>query len=100
MEKLSKPQFDKRIFWDINFDNLDVDKRANFVIERVFDRGDVEDIRTCRRYYGDIKVTKVLMNAKFLSEHTLQFVSTLFDLPISEFRCYKQRQLTPTLFPY
>jgi hypothetical protein len=43
-----KPVFDRRIFWDVNYDKMDLDLRANFVIERVFERGDVEDIRQCR----------------------------------------------------
>ncbi|WP_446698918.1 DUF6922 domain-containing protein [Algoriphagus sp. NF] len=46
-----KQVFDKRIFWDVNFENLDYDKKYKFVIERVFERGDVPDIRNCRRYY-------------------------------------------------
>ena len=50
MEQKPKPIFEKRIFWDINFENIDYDAKANFVIERVFDRGDVQDIRNCRRY--------------------------------------------------
>lgn len=30
-----QPQFNRRIFWDINFDNLDYDAKASFIIERV-----------------------------------------------------------------
>ncbi|MEI6433982.1 MAG: hypothetical protein WCP32_03990 [Bacteroidota bacterium] len=56
-----KPIFAKRIFWDVNFEKLDYDFRANFVIERVFERGDIEDIRQRRRYYGDEDVTKALI---------------------------------------
>jgi len=40
-----KPIFEKRIFLDVNFVLIDYDAKANFVIERVFERGDVEDIR-------------------------------------------------------
>jgi hypothetical protein len=57
----TKPIFNKRIFWDVVFENIDYDKKANFVIERVFERGDVEDIRNCRRYYGDGKVREALL---------------------------------------
>lgn len=60
------PIFNRRIFWDVNFDKLDYNGKANFIIERVFERGDVEDIRNCRRYYGDKKVAEALLNAKFL----------------------------------
>lgn len=100
MSEKQKPIFNRRIFWDVVFENIDYDTKANFVIERVFERGDVDDIRNCRRYYGDEKVTEALLNAKFLPEHTMYLASAVIDKPLNEFRCYKLRQLNPTLFPY
>ena len=94
------PSFNKRIFWDVVFENIDYDLRANFVIERVFDRGDVPDIRNCRRYYGDEKVTFALLNAKFLSETRMYLASAVIDKPLNDFRCYALRQSNPLLFPY
>jgi hypothetical protein len=100
MEKKTKPLFNKRIFWDVNFEQIDYDAKANFVIERVFERGDVDDIRQCRRYYGDEKVTTALLQAKFLPLHTIHFASAIINKPLNEFRCYTLRQLNPGLFPY
>ena len=94
------PIFNKRIFWDVVFENINYDTKANFVIERVFERGDVDDIRNCRRYYGDDKVREALLNAKFLPETAMYLASTVIDRPIQDFRCYTLRQLNPTLFPY
>jgi hypothetical protein len=96
----TKPIFNKRIFWDVVFENIDYDAKANFVIERVFERGDVDDIRNCRRYYGDEKVTEALLNAKFLPEHTTYLASAVINRPLTDFRCYTLRQSNPTLFPY
>lgn len=95
-----KPVFDKRIFWDVNFETLDIDAKADFVITRVFERGDIEDIRQCRRYYGDEKISFVLLNARFLPEKTIHFAAAIIDKDITEFICYKIRQLNPGLFPY
>ena len=92
--------FNKRIFWDVKYDTLDIDAKSAFVIERVFERGDVEDIRQCRRYYGDVRVKEVLLNAKFLPEHRMYLASAVIDEPISSFRCYTLRQSTPKLYPY
>ena len=100
MDIKAKPIFDKRIFWDVDFDLIDYDARANWVIERVFSRGDVEDIRQCRRYYGDEKVTPALLGAKYLPEHRIHLASAVIDKPLKEFRCYLLRQLNPELFPY
>ena len=99
-DQKAKPIFQKRIFWDVNFESLDYDGKASFVIERVFDRGDVEDIRQCRRYYGDEKVHDVLLNAKYLSEHRLYLASAVISEPINAFRCYTLRQSNPELYPY
>jgi hypothetical protein len=98
--KKPKPVFNKRIFWDVNFEKLNYDLRASFVIERVFERGDVDDIRNCRRYYGDEKVTEALLKAKYLPEHRIHLASAIIDKPMIEFRCYILRQLNPGLCPY
>jgi hypothetical protein len=95
-----KPILDKRIFWDVDFAKLDYDGKASFIIERVFERGDVEDIRQCRRYYGDEKVAAALLNAKFLPLQTIYLAAAVVDRPLTDFRCYKLRQLNPGLYPY
>ncbi len=94
------PVFARRIFWDVDFDKLDYDAKASFVIERVFERGDVEDVRNCRRYYGDEKVVDALLKAKFLMLGAHHFASALFELPMESFRCYTTRQLNPGHLPY
>jgi hypothetical protein len=53
------------------FKNIDYDAKANFVIERVFERGDVPDIRNCFKYYGVEKVTEALLNTNCLPEGTM-----------------------------
>jgi hypothetical protein len=100
MAEKEKPVFEKRIFWDVDFENLDYDKYSRYVIERVFERGDVQDIRNCRRYYGDERVKELLLTTKFLPETRIYLASAVVDESVTEFRCYKLRQSNPTLFPY
>ncbi|MBS1947952.1 MAG: hypothetical protein JST47_09310 [Bacteroidetes bacterium] len=100
MKNKAKRIFNKRIFWDVDFDKIDYDAKANFVIERVFERGDVDDIRNCRRYYGDEKISEALLHAKFLPETRMYLASTVINRPLKDFRYYTLRQLNPGLFPY
>jgi hypothetical protein len=100
MPKKTKPVFHKRIFWDVDFEKLDYDAKAAFIIERVFERGDVDDIRQCRRYYGDEKIKAVLLNAKYLPLDRIYLASAVVDEPLEKFRCYTLRQLNPGLYPY
>jgi hypothetical protein len=99
-EEKKKPVFQKRIFWDVDFEHLDYDKRSSFVIERVFERGDVDDIRNCRRYYGDDKISEVLQNAKWLSLNTIYLASALFKNSLLDYKCYKQGQSNPGHWHY
>jgi hypothetical protein len=74
---------------------LDYTKKAGFVIERVFERGDVPDIRACMRYYGDNKIKNVLTNAKWLSLATIYLASALFNNKLTDYRCYNTAQSNP-----
>ena len=100
MPDKEKPQLQPRIFWDVDFSKLDYDVKANFVIERVFERGDVDDIRACRRYYGEDKVKEALLNAQYLPERRMYLASAVISKPLNEFRCYILKQSNPELYPY
>lgn len=100
LKERQTPVFHPRIFWDVELDHLDYDGKASFVIERVFNRGDVEDIRQCRRYYGEDLVKEVLLDAKFLMEHRMHLAAAVIDEPIESFRCYKLRQSNQAHYPY
>ncbi|CAN1568654.1 hypothetical protein MCERE19_03056 [Spirosomataceae bacterium] len=97
---MEKPIFNKRIFWDVVFENIDYDAKANFVIERVFERGDVPDIRNCFKYYGVEKVTEALLNTNCLPEGTMYLAHAAIDRPLKDFRCSTLRQSNRVFFPY
>ena len=94
------PVFKGRIFWDVDFDKLDYVNEASFIITRVFDRGDVPDIRNCRRHYGDEKITEVILNNKFLREVRIYLASAVLERPLTDFRCYRLKKSNPGLLPY
>jgi hypothetical protein len=83
-----KPEVNTRVFWDVNATELDYDKRSRFVIERVFERGDVCDVRNIRRYYGDELILKTLKSSNWLDEKTVYLASSIFRCPLNEFKCF------------
>jgi hypothetical protein len=97
---MDKPKLDKRIFWDILFEELDFDRQAKFIIERVFERGDVDDIRQCRRFYPEALVEKTLLNAKYLPKLRLHLASAIIGKPVQQFRCYTLMQSNQAHLPY
>ena len=96
----TKPVFNKRIFRDVNSESMDLETRATFIIERVFERGDVDDIRQCRRYYGDERIREALTNAKWLSLKTIYLACAVLHNELTDYRCYNTAQSNPGHWNY
>jgi hypothetical protein len=87
-----KPIFPKRLFWDVNLETLDYETHKQFIIERVFERGDVPDIRAVRKFYGDKEIIGSLKAAKWLNFDVFVFVKNLFNIKPTDFKCYMLNQ--------
>ena len=97
---MDKPVLAKHIFGDTDFNKVDYNKSWQSAIERVFDRGGLEDIKQVRRFYGDEKVIEALTSAKYFFDETINFCSGIFDMPKEKFRYYilKQSNPAPSLY--
>jgi hypothetical protein len=87
--KVSYLDFSDHLFWDVDKTQLDIDLSAAFVIERVLEYGLMKDWNLLKSYYGLDKIKEVSLNIRCLDPVTLSFVSFLFEIPETEFRCYK-----------
>jgi len=88
------------LFWDVNITNVDLDKYKVHIIERIMLRGRLDEFRAMMQHYGRETVRQVMLNARWLDKVTLAFCSTIFDVPKTEFRCYKLAQLNPEHWDY
>lgn len=82
-------------FWDVEFDELDPKSGKDFIITRVFDRGNWEDILSVIIYYGKSQVIKSLLNADYLMEHSMNLALGLFHIKPFQFKCFTQTQFHP-----
>jgi len=85
----------KQAFWDVDMSKLDYDKQAFAIIRKVFDNGTWEDMLETVSYYGEGKVKEALITAPYLKQLTVIFVSKLFHIPISKFKCSTTKQYHP-----
>ena len=83
------------LFWDTDIQNIDLQKHKVAVIERIITRGHFDEYRALMRFYGIETIKKTMLNARWLDKTTLAFCSTIFDIPETEFRCYKLAQSNP-----
>ena len=80
------------LFWDTDETSLDPEKNIRFIVERVLSRGRLSDWRVLYRLYGSERIKQEAMKIRYLDKVTLNFCSSFFNVPKSEFRCYIQQQ--------
>ena len=88
------------LFWEFNIQSIDLQQHKASVIERIVTRGRWEEFLEMLRFYGQDTVKQVVLNARWLDKRTLAFCSAVFDMPVTEFRCYKLAQLNPEHWDY
>ena len=87
---------DKRLFWETNLDTIDPQLHKQYIIERVFERGTSSDIKQLLNFYELNTVKAAIKNARWFDAKTMHFLSIYFEIPLINFKCFTQRQLTPT----
>ncbi|MBW8048777.1 MAG: hypothetical protein FVQ77_00240 [Cytophagales bacterium] len=83
-------------FWDVHFDKLDPKRHNNFIVMKVFDYGNWDDVLSVLGYYGKDRVRKCLINADYLQEHSIDLARWLLDVKPSDFKCFTKKQLHQT----
>lgn len=83
-------------FWEVAFDKLDADKHKDFIITKVLNHGNWEDVLSVMVHYGKDTVRKCLINADYLQEHAIDLARWLVDVKPSELKCYTKKQYHPT----
>jgi hypothetical protein len=87
-----KIRFRKSLFWDVPAQALDMDKNRRLILERVFSRGNIEEFRFVNQYYSRDEIRDTIKLIGSLDNRTLHFISKLYQIKNSEFKCYKRNQ--------
>jgi len=93
-------ELSENLFWDTDIETLDAEHNARFIIERVLTRGRLSDWFNLYHYYGYDRIKEEVVTIRYLDEVTLNFCSSFFSLPKSEFRCYTQKPSIQTPWTY
>ena len=94
MDKIDK-NFSEHLFWDIDVEELDMDKHKEFIVERVLDYGLMNDWLIIKKYYSLEKLAEIAKNVRCLMPKSLSFIAAITNTKITDYRCYKLAQLNP-----
>ena len=85
------PNLSKTAFWDVDFDSLDPEKNAVFIIKKVFNYGLWNDYKAIMRYYCEERVKKEIVKGAYYKKKVFCFLCVIFDLEPEAFTCYMRR---------
>ncbi len=84
--------FSPHLFWDVDIENIDLNRSRKLIVERVLEYGQMEDWKKLQEAYGLEEIKRLALTIRSLDEVTLSFLCTLFDLKKTDFRCYTHKQ--------
>ncbi len=71
--------FKKTLFWDVDINRLNPERDWYFIIERIVEYGDLEEIDWLKRNYPPERLRYVMTTSRILSKKTLNFLRLLID---------------------
>lgn len=92
----------KPIFWDVDLHESDVKKHAFYIIERVLEFGDLEQINWIMRRFSTNDIIKVLKTSRRLSLKSANFWANYYNVPKSEVKCLTEsfQKAQKNIWPY
>ncbi len=69
----------KHFLWEYNYDSFDFDRGYKLVIERVLQRGNLEDWKNILHYYGREKILEVNEWSRQLDDRDKNFTRIFID---------------------
>jgi hypothetical protein len=96
MEKvITINDFSQHLFWDVDLRGFDFEKHKVHLIHKVLEYGLLKDWNLLKEMYGLDTIKEVSLNLRTLDAVTLAYLSAIFNIDKTEFRCYNHRQLFP-----
>jgi hypothetical protein len=84
------PAYLERYFWDVSPASLDVKSDSHFIIKRILDRGDTEDIRWLLSTYTGEEIRNVVTGTKDLARATGNFWADILGVDKKEVPCLQK----------
>lgn len=76
-----------RLFWDVDPNEIDEQAHCRYIIQRVLERGTLDDIRATISYYTMPFMIAEAQQIRFLDPVTLAFAACIGNVKEETFRC-------------
>lgn len=100
-----KPQYtienlSSHLFWDVDKNAIDFFTSKEQIISKVLELGMLNDWNIVKQVYGLETIKNTALQLRSIDDVTLAFLSNLFEIDKTNFRCYKLKQSNPNSWNY
>ena len=81
------------LLWDYDIDKINWHLMRNIIVQRVIERGRIDDFYAILNLYGLGGVKSAIKNIAWLNSKDQVFVSSVFEIKKEELKCYSSKQL-------
>lgn len=82
----------EHLLWEFDLEKFDYEKGKSIVVERVVQRGNMDDWLTIFHLYGYHEVREQIKDIPYLNATDMNFVHRVFEIPLKELRSYRKNQ--------
>ncbi|PDO09771.1 MAG: hypothetical protein BLM47_10835 [Candidatus Reconcilbacillus cellulovorans] len=93
------PESFRPFFWDVRFEEIDLNAHKTFVIERLMNEGDHRALLWLLRTFTADELRAVVVRSRRLTKKTARFWQVYFGLDEVDMRCFGTSSTEPE-FPF
>ena len=83
------------MLWEFDLEKFDWQQMRNEVVQRVLERGRMDDFYAILNLYGVEGVKEALREIPYMNDKDMNFACVAFDLRKEELKCYTRKQSMP-----
>ena len=83
------------LLWEFDLEEFDWQQMRNEVVQRVLERGRMDDFYAILNLYGVEGVKAALREIPYMNDKDMNFACVAFDLRKEELKCYTRKQSMP-----
>lgn len=84
----------KSLLWEYDLDRLNWKEMRELVVQRVIERGRMNDFYAILNLYGLTGVKEAIKQISYLNTKDISFVCSVFNLKKEDLKCYIKQQST------
>lgn len=89
-KKTKLPEFLHPYFWDVEFENVDIEKNPHFVLKRIIDRGDTRAFMWAMKKFSLSDIRELILTSRDLSARTANFWAFVMGIDPKRVPCLQK----------